>query len=352
MNLVVMSGLVAAVIAVSWALTRAFRDYALRRGVLDTPNERSLHVQPTPRGGGAAIVVTTLAVLYPLALAGAVDWRVAFGLWGAGGLVAAIGFLDDHRHVPRPLRLVAHFTAAAVVLVSIGGAHQAVLSSLAVPGWIVWLLGILYVAWIINLTNFMDGIDGLAASEAVTVSCGGALLYAIVGAPADASILPLAFAAAACGFLIWNRPPAAVFMGDVGSGFVGLLLAAMSIHAATISASLFWGWLILLGTFVVDASITLMRRALRAERVYEAHRTHAYQHAAVRWGTHGRITVAVVAINLVWLLPLACLVAVKKLDPIAGLVIAYAPLTALAARLGAGLPARHPPRADSHPVRR
>jgi Fuc2NAc and GlcNAc transferase len=297
-------------------------------------------------------VVTTLLVLWPLALAGAVDWNVALGVWGAGVIVALTGFLDDHRHVPRTWRLVAHISAAAVVLISIGGSRQLALFDHPVTGWAMWPLAILYVAWIINLTNFMDGIDGLAASEAVTVSCGGALLYALAGAPADAVALPVVFAGAACGFLIWNRPPAAVFMGDVGSGFVGLLLAAMSLHASTVSPSLFWGWLILLGTFVVDASITLMRRAVRAERVYEAHRTHAYQHAAVRWRTHGRITLAVVAINAFWLLPLACLVVLEKIDAITGLVVAYAPLVAVATRLGAGLPATPLPRDDSHPARR
>jgi Fuc2NAc and GlcNAc transferase len=335
-----MSGLVAAVAVASWALTRVFRGYALTHGMLDVPGERTSHIQPTPRGGGAAIAVTTLSGLGWLALTGVMDWNVAVGFWIAGGVVAIVGFLDDRGHVGRRWRLLAHFGAAVVVLVALGGTRPTAILDQAMGAWVTWPLALLYIVWIINLTNFMDGIDGLAASEAVTVGSGAALLYAIVGSP-DASIVPLVLAAAAAGFLIWNRPPAAVFMGDVGSGFVGLSLAAMSLHAPAASPSLFWAWLILLGVFVVDASITLFRRALRAERVYEGHRTHAYQHAAIHWGTHGGITLAVVAINLLWLLPLACLVALHRIDAITGVVVAYAPLVAAATRLGAGLPARH-----------
>jgi Fuc2NAc and GlcNAc transferase len=146
------------------------------------------------------------------------------------------------------------------------------------------------------------------------------------------------FAAAAGGFLLWNRPPARIFMGDVGSGFVGIALAAMSLQASTVSTSLFWGWLILLGVFVVDASMTLVRRVLRAERVWNAHRTHAYQHAALRWRTHGCVTLAVVCINVLWLLPLAGLVALRRIDEVTGLAVAYAPLVAGAVWLGAGAP--------------
>ena len=127
-------------------------------------------------------------------------------------------------------------------------------------------------------------------------------------------------------------------MGDVGSGFVGFTLAALSLYASTVSPLLFWGWLILLGVFVVDASMTLIRRVLRAERVWNAHRTHAYQHAALRWHTHRGVTLAIVSINVVWLLPLACLVALHRIDEVTGVAVAYAPLIAAAVWLGAGAP--------------
>jgi Fuc2NAc and GlcNAc transferase len=312
------------------------RSYAVRRGMLDLPNERSSHVQPTPRGGGAAIVLATLGAMCALALAGRVTWTLVLGFGAAGGVVAMAGLLDDRKHLKRRWRLLSHVVGASILLISLSATGPIVILDGVLSGWATFVIAILYIVWLINLTNFMDGIDGIAASEAVSVSVGGALLYALAAPQADGWTVPLVFAAAAGGFLIWNHPPARIFMGDVGSGFVGIWLAAMSLHASLVSPSLFWGWLILLGVFVVDASITLIRRLLRVERVWDAHRTHAYQHAAIRWHTHRGVTLAVVGINIFWLLPLACLVVLDRIDAISGVAVAYAPLIVAAIRLNAG----------------
>jgi len=333
------SALCAGTVLASWALTGTLRSYAQRRGMLDVPNARSSHVQLTPRGGGAAIVLATLGAMCTLALAGMVNWNLVLGFGAAGGVVALAGFLDDRKHLKRRWRLLSHFGGASILLISMNATRPIVILDGVLGSWATFVIAVLYIVWLINLTNFMDGIDGLAASEAVTVSLGGALLYAMATPRPEGWTVPLVFAAAAGGFLIWNRPPARVFMGDVGSGFVGMWLAAMSLHASIISTSLFWGWLILLGVFVVDASITLIRRLLRVERVWDAHRTHAYQHAAIRWHTHRGVTLAVVGINVFWLLPLACLVVLDRIDAISGVAIAYAPLIVGAIRLDAGRPA-------------
>jgi Fuc2NAc and GlcNAc transferase len=206
------------------------------------------------------------------------------------------------------------------------------------PGWLGRVLATLYVIWILNLTNFMDGIDGLAAVEVVTVSLGGALLY-LVAAPGEMLwILPVALAMATLGFLMWNWPPASIFMGDVGSGFLGLMMAALSLQAAQAAPQLFWAWVILLGVFIVDATVTLGRRLLRGEPVYLAHRMHAYQHATAWWGAHQPVTCVVGAINVLWLLPFALLVAANRIDGVIGVVAAYVPLVAAALWLGAGRP--------------
>jgi Fuc2NAc and GlcNAc transferase len=332
------NALCAGTMLASWAVTGALRSYALQRGMLDVPNERSSHVEPTPRGGGAAIVVATLGAMCMLALAGMTTWTLVLGFGAAGVVVAIAGFVDDRKHLKRRWRLLAHFGGALILLISMSALGPIALLGGMLSGWAMFPIAILYIVWLINLTNFMDGIDGLAASEAVCVSIGGALLYAIATSRPDASAIPLVFAAAAGGFLIWNRPPARIFMGDVGSGFVGIALAAMSLHASTVSTSLFSGWVILLGVFVVDASVTLIRRILRAERVWDAHRMHAYQHAALRWHTHRGVTLAVVGINIFWLLPVAAFVALRRIDEVTGLVVAYSPLVAGAVWLGAGAP--------------
>jgi Fuc2NAc and GlcNAc transferase len=145
-------------------------------------------------------------------------------------------------------------------------------------------------------------------------------------------------AAAACGFLAWNFPPARIFMGDAGSGFIGLALALFSLQAGWHQPTLSWAWLVLLGVFVVDATTTLIRRLLRGEKVYEAHRSHANQFAARKYGRHLPVTARVAAINLGWLLPFATAVTLEAIDGFVWLMLAYLPLIALALKFRAGTP--------------
>lgn len=323
-------------LATLW-LTGRFRRYALDQRLLDHPNARSSHSVATPRGGGMAIVLATLGGLAIAASLHLLSWPFLCGLTGGGALVGGIGFADDHRPLRRRWRLVGHFAAATWVLAWVGGLPPVpILGTEVNLGWFGHGLAALYLVWLINLTNFMDGIDGIAATEAATVSVGGVLLSFLVAPGERQWIAPLVLAAASLGFLAWNWPPARIFMGDAGSGFLGLMLGAFSLQAARTVPALLWAWIILVGVFSVDATVTLLRRALRGDRFYEAHRSHAYQHAARRAGAHKPVTIAVAAINLLWLLPLAALVAEGSLHDIVGVLLAYAPLAAAAVRLGAG----------------
>jgi Fuc2NAc and GlcNAc transferase len=181
----------------------------------------------------------------------------------------------------------------------------------------------------------MDGIDGIASVEAICVCLGGAALYLLAGQTALAA-LPLLLGAAVAGFLYWNFPPARIFMGDAGSGFLGIVLGTLSLQAGWVAPELFWSWVILLGVFVCDATFTLIRRLLRGDKVYEAHRSHAYQYASRQFGRHLPVTLAVGAINLFWLLPIALLVGLQKVDGVVGVLVAYLPLIALAMKFRAG----------------
>ena len=349
--------LVSSILAFTLAISLAgwFRRYALKGGLLDVPNDRSSHVFPTPRGGGVAIVLATLLTLPILALLHVIEWRVTHGLMAAGALAAGIGYADDRSQVPLPFRLLFQFAAAAMVLLFIG--FQPV--ALAIPAltnvpWANGLLALLYLVWMLNLTNFMDGIDGIASVEVITVCIGTALCVQLAprvfGSSADAIAIgtdlvrrdgtiafALTLAAATAGFLWWNWPPARIFMGDAGSGFLGVSLGALTFVAATVSPSLLWSSAILVGVFVVDATTTLMRRVAHREKFYHAHRSHAYQHAARRYG-HLRVTITVAAINVLWLLPWALLAARGTLQGAVALVLAYVPLLAAALRFRAGLP--------------
>ena len=320
----------------SLGLTYSLRKYALARSLMDIPNARSSHSVPTPRGGGVAIVVSFLVALAVVATTGGLEWPASLALLGAGGLVALVGFLDDHGHIAARWRLIAHFVAAFWALGWLGGAPALLLFGMQFDlGWPGFALVAVYLVWLLNLYNFMDGIDGIASVEAICVCVGGALLYVLAGQP-DLALLPLMLAAAVAGFLYWNFPPARIFMGDAGSGFLGIVLGIMSTQAGWLDPALFWSWVILLGVFVVDATYTLVRRLLRGDKVYEAHRSHAYQYASRQIGRHLPVTLAVGAINLAWLLPIALLVGTGKVDGLLGIMVAYAPLVLLAIKFRAG----------------
>jgi len=320
----------------SLLLTWLLRRYAVARHIIDIPNARSSHTVPTPRGGGVAIVVSFLVSVVVMAMTGADGLPVSWTLLGAGTGIAILGFLDDHGHIAARWRLLGHFSAALWALYWLGGLPVLPVFGYSLDmGWVGAVLASLYLVWLLNLYNFMDGIDGIASIEAICVCIGGAILYFLLGQPALA-VLPLLLAAAVAGFLFWNFPPARIFMGDAGSGFLGIALGILSLQAAWVKGELFWSWLILLGVFVVDATWTLMRRLLRGDKVYEAHRSHAYQYAARQYGKHAPVTLSVLVINVLWLLPVALLVGLGRLDGVVGIMIAYAPLLALALRFRAG----------------
>jgi len=328
--------LLALVVGVSFLGTGALRKYALARSLIDIPNARSSHSVPTPRGGGVAIVLSFLIALPVLAWTDAVAWPMALALLGAGGWIAIIGFLDDHGHIAARWRLLAHFGGAIWALFWIGGmAPINLFGNEFSLGWLGYVIGAFYLVWMLNLYNFMDGIDGLASVEAICACVGACLVYWIAG-HTSLAIAPLVLAMAVLGFLVWNFPPAKIFMGDAGSGFLGIALAVMSLYAAWTNPLFLWAWLILLGVFIVDATFTLIRRLLRGDKVYEAHRSHGYQYASRKYGSHRAITLAIAAINLLWLVPVAILVVMQYIDGVAGLVLAYVPLVLLAFKFHAG----------------
>jgi Fuc2NAc and GlcNAc transferase len=328
--------LAVAVVGISFALTYWLRRYALHKSLLDIPNGRSSHSVPTPRGGGVAIVVSYLAALVFLFVDDALSTPLFLALLGSGLVIAALGFLDDHGHVAARWRLLGHFIAAVWALIWLGGLPPvAMFGSVLDIGWLGHVLAVFYLVWLLNLYNFMDGIDGIASVEAVCVCLSAALIYALSGFY-ELIWLPLLLVAAVLGFLFWNFPPARIFMGDAGSGFLGIILGVLSLQAAWISSQFLWSWLILLGVFIVDATVTLIRRLVRGDKVYEAHRSHAYQFASRRYGRHLPVTSAVGVINLVWLLPLAVCVTQFGLNGVIGVIVAYVPLVVLAFGFRAG----------------
>jgi Fuc2NAc and GlcNAc transferase len=321
-------------------ITVAAERYASIRGVLDVPNTRSSHTVPTPRGGGVGIVLSCLLTLAICAVFGSIPGNVLISLAG-GMLVAAVGFWDDHRELSPAIRLGAHI-AASVWAVTVLGGLPALDLGFAVLHWklLGGVLAVIALVSAINITNFMDGIDGLAGSEIGFVCLAGGGLLMLDGDVGPAA-LSWTVAAACAGFLLLNWHPASIFMGDVGSGFLGFTAGTLMLVNASRRPSALWPWLILFGVFAVDATVTLLRRALSGVRIHEAHCSHAYQHAARRFG-HRATTIAVLAINLFWLAPMAWVAWALPRFGLAALILAYAPLAILALRFNAGRPSPAP----------
>lgn len=322
---------------VAFLLTGVLRRYVLSRGLLDFPGRRSSHTAPTPRGGGLAIAASFLLAILLLGVLNEYQHSLIIALVCAGAWIALVGFWDDHGDVAPRWRLLAHFVGASWVLVWLGG-----LPPLRIWGYLIdfgmvgHLVAAVYLAWLLNLYNFMDGIDGIATIEAITVCIGSALVARFVVNDQVLWAPPLLLACAACGFLYWNFPKARIFMGDSGSGFLGIIIGGFSLLHAWIAPQLFWVWQILLGAFIVDTTVTLFRRILRGEKIYKAHRSHAYQYASRKYSSHMVVSLAVGAINLFWLLPLALAVGLGWLDGVVGVIIAYLPLIGLAIYYKAG----------------
>jgi Fuc2NAc and GlcNAc transferase len=322
---------------VSLLATGLMRRYALQRNLLDVPNNRSSHLFATPRGGGVAIVFGFAFALLTIAWETHFDLRRLSGLLVSGLAIAIVGYLDDRRTLPASIRFGVHVAAALFVVLLFGGIPESALANWGLHGfWIGMAVAVVSLVWVTNLFNFMDGIDGIAGAEVVFVSIAGAWLNWQAGGDSTLTAVTLCLAAASAGFLIWNWPPARIFMGDVGSGFLGFTVAVLGLAISQHGAVPIEIWVILAGVFVVDATVTLVRRVIRGDRWFEAHRMHAYQHLAQRWKGHLPVTLSISMVNLVWLLPWAWLATRNPADALWCLAAALAPLLVLALVFGAG----------------
>ncbi|WP_458068346.1 MraY family glycosyltransferase [Rhodanobacter sp. BL-MT-08] len=288
-----------AALIITLFLVRGAIVYAHRRGMLDQPGQRRSHRIATPRGGGIGMVLALLVCLPCALLSAPSAWAVSVvvGLEIAFALVALVGWWDDHR----PLPVLPRFGAQLLAVLLFSGALLATGLSW---WWLPLLLGA--GAWSINLHNFMDGIDGLLAQQIIFVGAGLSAISGSIGQTALA-VGAAAMAASACGFWIYNRPTARIFMGDVGSGSAGLLIFAFGAMLWRRDHGLVWAVLILTSTFVLDATLTLVMRMLRGKRWYSPHREHLYQWMTRQSGRHAATDVRYMAWNLLIAGPFAWL---------------------------------------------
>lgn len=322
--------------AVSTLLTRYLITHANQRQFLDIPNDRSSHSTPTPTGGGLSIVFTFILFLLATGLILQTTIVEVFILALTGAVLAVVGYIDDHRHIPAQWRLLIHFLVALALFLSLDNLPGlSVLGWQWQGGWLFPLLSLVSLVWLLNLFNFMDGIDGIAGAEAITSLCSAALILWIMGAVFWPVVL-LALASSVSGFLVYNWPPAKIFMGDAGSGFLGFMLGALALITSATGFISLWSWIILLAVFIGDSTATLIRRAKRGEKIHQAHRSHAYQVLSRKLEAHLPVTCIVLLVNLTWLLPLAL---GASLWPSTGLLfclMAYVPLLWAMYKISAG----------------
>jgi len=295
--------------SIALILTGRMKTFAEKRSLLDHPNQRSSHSSPVPRGGGLAIVITVVGYLIFAGILGQLDWNFVIGMGGGGLAVAAVGWADDVRSLSASLRLVVHFAAATWAVAWIGGFPSLNTGEAVVRMGIVGsVLAVIALVWAINLFNFMDGIDGIAAIETISIGTLGGVLFLLRG-DSQWAALSFVLAAAALGFLKWNWSPARIFLGDVGSGFLGFMIGAIAISSERSGSVPFLVWAILFAAFIVDATVTLFRRIPRGDWRH-AHRSHAYQRAVQSGLSHARVSVGFALFNL--FLGLLALVAARR----------------------------------------
>ncbi len=288
------------VVFLAYWLTLRLCESSSRLYILDHPNERSLHHRPTPRTGGVAIIA---AIYLGVLILGVSSWIWSLpaasmllvdstGWWilMATGVISVVSLMDDRRGLSIVVRLVVHFLAATFLVIGAG----LVLPPMAVPvlglisfGWIAAPVTVMFLVWMANLYNFMDGMDGFAGGMTV-IGCG---FLGYLGWQAHHPVIAVIAtfqSAAAAGFLVHNLPPAKIFMGDVGSTSTGFLVSALIVLGCRDGAFDLWVPLIVFSPFILDATVTLVRRALRHEKVWEAHRDHYYQRLVVGGWSHKR----------------------------------------------------------------
>lgn len=304
--------------------------------LLDTPVARSAHRVPTPRGGGLAIVLSILLFIAFLVFDGTLSPGM-FAVLLCAVPVAITGFIDDLRGLPVSIRLPIHLASAFVALWLLGPVPEPFFSGwLLIPVFFQSVILVLALVWLLNLYNFMDGIDSLAASQSLFVS--GAASVMLFNQQTDLAWVCVGLFISTLGFLCLNWPPARLFMGDVGSTFIGFfigLIALISHYQGTLSV---WVWVLLMGGFIADTTFTLIRRAISGHRITEAHNLHAYQYLARRTGSHAKVVLMYTLVNTVWLLPMSWLAVVYPQNGVYLTIMGVVPLMAIAALLGAGRP--------------
>jgi Fuc2NAc and GlcNAc transferase len=284
--------------------TLFYRTVAIKKRIVANPNFRTLHENPIPRGGGIIFSTVFVISLFLLGFFDIIKSDLLMALGFGGCAAACFGFVDDVSDIRASVKFFIQVCLASWLLFCFDGGPLMAIEFL--PKLLSFFVSCGLLVWLMNLYNFMDGVDGMAVSGGVFISL--ALLVGLVLSGESYSLIVLfSFLAVSCfGFLLLNWPPAKIFMGDSGSIFLGYCFGALIIHTTMTGNISFWTWLIVFGYFLGDTTMTtIMRILIVKKRWYHAHRSHAYQNLARVLGSHLKVTGGVVFYHIVWLLPLS-----------------------------------------------
>ncbi|MEM7645989.1 MAG: glycosyltransferase family 4 protein [Pseudomonadota bacterium] len=323
----------------SLGLTRLLIKRSSSIGMVDAPNARSSHERPTPKGGGLSFFFVFCLVALGLFLFDPNFKKVVYPLLFGAPVVVLLGWCDDRYNISARLRLAVHFLVAIVIYALVTRWFQIDLFISFLPDffWVSFIFCLFFIAWFINLYNFMDGADGLAAGTAVA----GSLLMAVItyfhGAQ-EVSIIYCFMAYTISGFLYYNWQPAQIFMGDTGSYFIGFIFASLALICKVEEQISFYSHLIVFGFFIVDATYTLGMRAIRRQQVFKAHRQFAFHKLMDKGWSHREISTLYVTVMILWLFPFAHLASVYDDYGVLFVVVSYFPLLVFQVYNKAGLP--------------
>ena len=318
--------------AVSYFGIILYRRVAISRDIVANPNFRNLHASPLPVGGGIVFSFVFVFSLFFIWWLNQISDDLFWVLGVGGGSAALFGFLDDLKDIRASSKLVTQFFLSGWLLFWFDG------GPLLSIDWIPVLVAIpvtaLFLVWMINAYNFMDGIDGMAVSGAVFVSGAITLVLLLTNGDSEFFSVFVLFLASISTFLFFNWPPASIFMGDSGSAFLGYIFGALILFTVKSGDISIWTWLIVFGYFFADTTVTQLMRIILVKKWYLPHRSHAYQNLARITGSHLKVTGGVVLYNVVWILPLTIWSVVKPEMALFAVVLAIAPSLVFALKYG------------------
>ena len=317
---------------ISTVITYFIRNFSIKNNLYDIPNERSSHSMPIPKGGGLSIIILLIITTSPLFYFQMISREIFLSIIIGMFIVSIIGLIDDYKNLPILIRLFGYTIGAIIALYFIGGVNSLFESNhnffkccdinISKFGGIGPFLAVLFVLWLTNLYNFMDGTDGFAAIQTICVSLFCSFLfyssdnYALV-------IIMLCMTSSTIGFLYWNWAPAKIFMGDVGSCSIGFFFGLITLYSAKEEIIPISIWLILLAPFIGDATFTLIKRIIKKEKWYEAHNSHAFQKLFQHGLSHRQLTFGLIITNLFVMWPLAILTQIYQNYDLYIVILAY-----------------------------